>query len=130
MIMQDNWDRLRLHYGVGKLKIELARGSDNVINNKRSRPADEDDNAVERPAQQARHETDKDEPEGARALNRSMSQLSIELTDVEHNRAENRDPDQDEDVTDGTDMTEVIPDREGDININLTPGGPAAYEGE
>ena len=54
MIMRDNWDRIRFHFGLGKLKVELAKGSENILNNKRSRPDGGDEE--ERPAQQPRQD--------------------------------------------------------------------------
>ena len=124
-IMQENWDRLRIHQGVGKLKIELAKGSENVLGNKRVRPADDDDES--RPSRHPRQEgeTEADPPEEARDLRRSMSQLSIDLTDDDAG-AVNQNVNENNGENDSADQ----PGQPGANNDEDAPLGPGPSESE
>ena len=59
-MFQDNWHRLRLGYGSGKLKMELAKGQDLLLSAKRTRAWDDDGGEDQRPAQSARTEAPED----------------------------------------------------------------------
>ena len=136
-ILQDNWSRLRVGYGAGKLKIELAKGQESLLSSKRARSIDGDVDG-ERPAQAARivgpeGETEVinlEEAELGRNLNRSLSQMSLERFDEDEptrdgmndyaNSMDNTN--QDQDVTDinqgqeGTavgDLGPIIPEEAG-----------------
>ena len=116
-IVQDNLNRLRTGYGVGTLKVELAKGQDSSAASKRSRPTDGDDQEGERPSRHARHDGPVDtvnlaSPEIPRDLNRSLSQLSLDQVEDTDDQA----------GPTGHNPSDIEPDNAGDGNDNRNIG--------
>ena len=129
--IQENPDKLRLGFGSGKLKFELAKGSN--PGNKRARAAQGDDEAEgSRPAtvprRDSEHDQQEQQPEQARGLNRSLSQMSLEKVD-DADDVGNRENDTVDD-DDGEDVFERVTDQvEGPIITEEIPVEPET-EGE
>ena len=117
-ILQENWNRLRLGYGAGKLKMELAKGQEGLTTSKRPRSVDGDDEALARPAQAARREDDA--PEIARTLYRTMSQLSLDQIDENETGTDN-----DTGVGNGQEGTEHVRAGQGGDAVEDAPGSRA-----